>query len=270
FDWLILQLQLAILEGAPRFESLRDKVVYIAEELAGKTAIPMVLSQLSLIDRVRTPEYWDTITLPQLEDVRRFLRDLIQFVEREARDPIYTDFTDQLGEVREVALPEMTTSVNLTQYKRKVQQFLAAHQNDRVLRKIRFAMPLDANDLHQLEDLLFQAGELGSREEFERAYGQQQNLGLFIRTLAGLDRRAAKDAFAEYLNDKLYTADQIRFVNYLIDHYVQNGIVNPGILYETPYTDINERGIEGVFPRHVEKILGIVRRLNQVVTGGAG
>lgn len=40
---------------------------------------------------------------------------------------------------------------------------------------------------------------------------------MFVRSLVGLDRNAAKTAFADFLDDQRYSADQITFVNLLID-----------------------------------------------------
>ena len=44
--------------------------------------------------------------------------------------------------------------------------------------------------------MLFESGEVGSREEFDACFGEQERLGLFIRKLVGLDREAAKKAFS--------------------------------------------------------------------------
>lgn len=97
-------------------------------------------------------------------------------------------------------------------------------------------------------------------------YGQQQNLAAFIRSLVGLDRGGAKERFAQFLDGQSYTADQIRFVNHIIEHLTANGAIDPGMLYDQPYTDIHVRGLNGLFSAvEAESLLKVVRAVNQVV-----
>jgi type I restriction enzyme R subunit len=263
FDLLILELQLALLERARRFERLREQVIELANQLESKTAIPMVNAQIAFIQEVQTASFWEGITLKMLEELRLNLRDLIKFIDKAGQKTIFTDFTDEIGEMKEAPAVYLTGGVNVAQYRKKVEQFIRAHQDQRVIRKIRFAMALNADDLAQLEEFLFKAGEIGTREDFERAYGERENLALFIRSLVGLDRKAAKQAFAEYLDEKTFTADQIRFVDYIIDHLTMNGMMDEALLYEQPYTDIHELGLDGVFPRVAGKLLEIIHGINQ-------
>jgi type I site-specific restriction endonuclease len=71
FDLLILRLQLARLRSEPGFERLRDQVKAIAGLLEEKSAIPMVRDQMAPIHDVQTDEWWQDVTLPMLESVRR-------------------------------------------------------------------------------------------------------------------------------------------------------------------------------------------------------
>ena len=52
-----------------------------------------------------TDEYWQDITTAMLEEVRKRLRSLVKFIEKTKRPTIYTDFTDSMGEEREIELP---------------------------------------------------------------------------------------------------------------------------------------------------------------------
>jgi type I restriction enzyme, R subunit len=83
-------------------------------------------------------------------------------------------------------------------------------------------------------------------------------LGLFIRSLVGLDRKAAKQA-GEFASSAALSSDQIEFVNLIIDHLTENGIIEPSALYESPFIDINSWGPEGVFPE--DKVTKLVAML---------
>lgn len=70
---------------------------------------------------------------------------------------------------------------------------------------------------------------------------------MFIRKLVGLDREAASEAFGEFLHNTTYSATQIRFIDQVVSYLTQNGTMDPGLLYEPPFTDIHNEGLDGVF-----------------------
>ena len=72
-------------------------------------------------------------------------------------------------------------------------------------------------------------------------------LGLFIRSLVGLDREAAKRAFNVFYSDASLTANQIEFVNMIVDYLMERGVMDPRLLYESPFTDMNPLGVQGMF-----------------------
>jgi hypothetical protein len=76
----------------------------------------------------------------------------------------------------------------------------------------------------------------------DRAVEEAGSLGVFIRGLVGLDRSAAKEAFAEFLDDTRYTAKQIEFVNLVIDHLTEHGVIEARRFYESPFTDLSPTG----------------------------
>src|SRR5262249_42745531 len=117
---------------------------------------------------------------------------------------------------------------------------------------------LTATDVVELEKI-FLENSIGSALDIQNAKSERRGLGLFVRPLLGLNREAAKAALADFLSGKTATANQIEFVNQVIDHLTEQGIVNVAALYESPYTDINPRGPDGVFlPEQVEELVSVV------------
>ena len=269
FDLLILNLQLALLRGEARaIEPLRNRVIKTASLLNDKGNIPAVQAQMPLIQRAQTDAYWQDVTAPQLEDLRRALRNLTQFIERQEQKVITTDFTDEIGEIKPGWLPNISDGVNKAQYRKKVEQFIRANEDVVVIHKIRWAMPLTPEDLETLDEMLFSAEEIGSETEFAQAFGAPNNLAEFVRGLVGLDRQAAKQKFARFLDGNTYNADQIQFVNYIIDNLTRNGTLEPAMLYERPFIDIHDAGPDGLFSdEDAAQLVALVREVNESVRG---
>jgi type I restriction enzyme R subunit len=199
-----------------------------------------------------------------LEDIRRRLRDLVKFIDKKQRKLIYTDFEDQLGPILVGGYSAPPSAVNIVQYRKKVLSFLKEHENHIALQKLKRNIPITTSDISELERILFESGAVGTKEVFEKAYGKQAQLGLFIRKMIGLDRQAAKRAFRDYLDDKTLTANQIRFIDLVVDYLTRNGVMEADLLYEPPFTDYSTTGLDGVFDsRRAEGIVDILNSIRQ-------
>jgi type I restriction enzyme R subunit len=246
FDLLALNLQLALLQQGPGFERLRDKVKEIAGLLEEKDAIPMVREQMALIQDVQTDEWWQDVTVPMLEAMRRRLRGLVQFIDKRQRKPVYTDFEDLMGSETDFTLPGFAKASDQVKFLAKTRAFLREHLDHVAIVKLRMNKPLTASDLRELERLLAESG-FGGPEEIRRAAEEAKGLGLFVRSLVGLDRSAAKDALAGFIRGKTLTANQLDFVNLVVDHLTEHGVIEPARLYESPFTDLTPRGPDSLF-----------------------
>src|SRR5258708_23352881 len=158
FDLLILRLQLAFLRHDESFTRWSNALREIAGALEEKAAIPMVREQLELIIELQTDEYWQDITTPMLEDVRKRLRSLVKFVDKTQRPTIYTDFQDLMGEETTIDLPGFGAVHDVERFRDKTEQFLKADADDPVIHKLRWNEPLNKADLGVLEGMLVKAG----------------------------------------------------------------------------------------------------------------
>lgn len=265
FDLLILNLQLAVLRMEPAFKRLKNQVIEIAGLLEEKSAIPMVNEQMALIQEIQTDEWWQDVTVPMLEVVRKRLRVLVNFIEKRKRKLIYTDFEDEIGDEANIDLPGFSTveSKDFEKFRLKARAFLRDHLNHIAINKLRMNKPLTILDINELEKILRENG-IGSDEEIEQAKRESKGLGLFVRSLVGLDREAAKEALAGFLSGKILTANQIEFINLIVNHLTDNGIMEARLLYESPFTDITSLGPERLFSaEHVIELIGILEEVRE-------
>lgn len=247
FDLLTLSLQLALLRSDPGFARLRDRVKEIAGLLEEKSAIPMVRDQMALIQDVQTDEWWQDVTVPMLEVMRRRLRSLVQLIDKRQRKPVYTDFEDLMGSETEVSLVGFATARDQSKFIAKARAFLRQHLDNVAIAKLRMNKPLTGSDLAELERILAESG-VGEPDEIRRAADAAHGLGLFVRSLVGMDRAAAKEVLASFIETRTLTANQLEFVNLIVDHLTEHGVIEPARLYESPFTDLTPQGPDRLFP----------------------
>jgi type I restriction enzyme R subunit len=257
FDLLVLNLQLALLRSEKRFERLREQVKEIAGLLEEKSAIPMVRDQMAFIQDVQTDEWWQTVTVPMLEGLRRRLRQLVKLIEKAKRKPIYTDFEDEMGGETPVLLPGMAEGTDYAKFRAKARMFLREHQDHVAVHKLRMNKPLTPADLRELERMLVESG-VGAADMVQRAAAESHGLGLFVRSLIGLDRSAAKEVLTGFIAGKMLNANQIEFVNLIVDHLTEHGVMDAEALYESPFTDLTPRGPDALFSgQQLDELLSV-------------
>ncbi len=264
FDLLVLRTQLALLAKEPAFERLRDQTRAIAGLLEEKSTIPMVREQLPLIEDVQTDEWWQDVTVPMLEGMRKRLRDLVKLIEKKRRKVVYTDFEDELGEELVVAMPGFDGYGGFERFRAKARAFLRAHQDHIVIHKLRMNVPLTPTDLGELERILAESGA-GRPEDLEQAKEEARGLGLFVRSLVGLDRTAAKAALGAFVGVK--AANQIEFVNLIVEHLTEHGTMPAARLYESPFTDVAPHGPDALFTAaEVDRLVELLHEVESRAT----
>jgi len=205
--------------------------------------------------------YQDNLSALIHEIVRLRLRDLIQLIEKHRRKLVYTNFEDVMGAETEIGLTAFGELASFAKFLAKARAFLNAHQDHITVHKLRMSRVLTESDLAELERMLVESG-VGGTEEIDRAKIESHGLGLFVRSLIGLDREAAKEALGGFLTGKTLGANQIEFVNLIVDHLTDHGMMEAARLYESPFTDLSPRGPEEIFSS--EQVEELVATLDQV------
>lgn len=245
FDLLVYQLQGALLTGNKRQNALIKNLKYIAVLLGKKMNIPSVKQKQVLINQLQSSDLIQTIDIPYLENIRKELRGLVQFLKDDNQEkPVYSHLEDHLNleEVKVMQVLESYTA--LTSYRDRVESFIRNNRHHLVIHKLYQNIPITPAELDMLET--FFVHEKFEVSQIEKEYGTK-SLGLFVRKVLGLDIEAANKHFAAFIQEESLTANQSMFVQKIIDYLNKNGVLEKEMLTQPPFTDQSDQGILGVF-----------------------
>ncbi len=235
FDNLIYQLQIKRIrqEKTSRCESMIIKTV---EELEKLGTVPQVKAKQELIIKVAETDYIKEADFWMLEEVRKELRGLMQFMDIYVRPIVYIDIEDDLTQVNEDDVC-VDPDTNFTNYKKKLEKFLTGNIENIIIWKIRHNIKLTEQDKENLEKILFE--ELGSNKEYAQVYGDT-NIIKVVRSIVGLDKSVVSDIFYKYINENRLNMKQIQFVKLLVDYVIKNGTIEMEKLTEQPFKNVGE------------------------------
>lgn len=269
FDLIVLNLQLALLVLNRNPNPLIERIARVGRLLQKKKNIPAVAQKIETIKAVQTDEFWQQVTSAQLEKVRVDLRDLIKFLDTDKKGNVYTNFEDTLDPegVKEKNL--IPTYTSLQGYRDRVESYIRKNKDHLVIHKLQTNTPITKGELELLEKLLFE-GDLGSKADFEKEYGEIP-LGKFVRSILGLEKSVANELFADFIQAGHLSADQITFVNMIIDYLTKNGMIKKDMLFEPPFNHLNDQGITGVFDDvQVIQLIRIIDEVNENASENIG
>lgn len=232
FDALIYQIELAWLIGKT-YKKARKDVVRKVSALSRYASIPEINAKRELIQAVLQGDYLDNAGVNEFEHIRTELRDLMKFIEHEPQANYITNFTDDIisSEWHESELE----NDDLKNYKKKVNYYIRQHQDNTAIAKLKSNTPLTQNDIQELEHILW--SEVGTKQDYEKEYGATP-LGELVRSIVGLDLKAANEAFSQFLNCVNLDQRQIYFIEQIINYIVKNGMMKDlSVLQESPFND---------------------------------
>ena len=232
FDALMYGIELAYLVGK-KYSRARKDLISKVTSLASIANIPEITMQGELINDILHGNYLDHAGINEFEYIRENLRDLIKYIPVGPKITYVTNFDDEILSM-EWNESELEND-DLKNYKAKAEYYVRQHQDHAVIAKLKGNIPLNSADIKALEEILW--SEVGTKQDYEAEFGEKP-LGEFVREIVGLDMTAAKEAFAEYLDETNLDSRQIYFVNQIVEFIVHNGMMKDlSVLQETPFTD---------------------------------
>ena len=235
FDALMLVIELGCVNEEVKTDKKIAQVQKIATLLVEKKAtLPQVQAKMATLKEVLSVVAWENVSLQWLEKVRKDLRELMQFLKGDKGKWFVVDIEDVITDDGESEGVKMRVS-----YKQRIIDFLASNRNLPVLKKIYNLEQLSADDINELERILW--SELGSKEDYAK-YTQNMlfggNVAAFIRSLIGVDRSEALNKFSDFLSDNTLNSEQEDFLNTIVQYVCENGDITKEIVVnESPFDE---------------------------------
>lgn len=263
FDINMMSLQEQRLRKDPGEELSATRIRRIAEGLFKRRSNEAVKSKEPLLRAMMNDEYWSGVTLPELENVRTELRDLVRLVDKEDKRTIYTNLTDTFTGT--LAEEDASTYARFTSadYRRRMENLIYQHKNDLVVQKIRTAQPITVEEANRLNDIFFSESRIQDKKAYLKALDGKP-LSELIRRSLGLDQEAANAIFNTFAKTHNATTEQFSVLELLINSYISNGIVEKDMLYESPFID-DGKGLDNFSDKGRKELLQLIDRINQSV-----
>jgi type I restriction enzyme R subunit len=241
-------------KAAREVRQVSQAAKYLLDE---KASIPQVLAKAADLKQLASNDFWDYPVMSDIERLRKSLRELMQFLDGEGRGKYEINLPDVITESE--FQPDGTV-VDIRTYREKVIDYLAEHLESPAIRKIHNLEPITAEDLEELERILWQ--ELGSKEEYDQTT-DQRNLAVFVRSLIGLNQDAVNEKFSIYLNDNTFNAQQQEFIRTIINYVRANGDIElADIVNSAPF---NNYDISLLFGTNIQMLRKIIEQLHDPV-----
>lgn len=265
FDLLVTRLEVEMVKGganAPKVQDLRSRVEE-AVELLVKNQNP-VKAKADSIRQVRSKEFWATISVHQLENLRRDLRGIMKYQQQQ----LATRVTPQVFDVTDAEFSAETyiprlEGLDLVEYKRRVELVLHRHFSDNpILQRIRAGKSVREDELEELARLVLQVDDKANVKHLAGHDPEtRRSLLTVFRGLVGLDTAAVELAFTGFVHKHpRLSSQQLRFLQVLQNYIAQNGGIELERLYEPPFTTIHAESMDGIFqdPGDVDELLNIL------------
>lgn len=260
FDAQMFMIELSELNGVTNANLAKRRTINICQILHDKKAnLPEVMAKMDTIKQVLTNTFWDNLTIENLEKVRTDLRDLMHIFKNEKGKIFFVKIGDEVvdqGET-EVVITPIT-------YKQRVIDYLEEHHDLPVIEKIKHIKQLDADDIKQLEQILW--NELGSKNEYDEQTNKMlcgDNVAVFIRSVIGIEKQEALKIFSDLLSNMNLNSMQEEFLKTVLNYVCANGDIEGKNLMESPFKEYSPLKLFGdklsVVGQFVKKLHDVVR-----------
>jgi len=252
FDSELTVIQTLLLSDVSKIDLARQGVMIKIQSL--QMHLNEVRAQAQDIASIQTDDYWQNLSSAALEQSRIRLRSIIHLRDKQVIPPptsYVLDIKEDVGGIKEAERPTRIVSIDYQIFRQEIEKTLTPlFETDSVLKKIRRGQRVTDADLVQLNSLVHTQNpnvDLNTLKEF---FPQSTTtLDKILRTIVGMDQNAIEQSFTTFVQ-QIHTqinAKQQRFISMLKNHLIRHGSIEIAQLYDAPFTQIHDMGLDGVF-----------------------
>lgn len=265
FDLVVTRLQTARLKRSAEFNDHRDTIRATVSRLP--ITVNEVREKSELIDRAKNLQFWETASTVEIEEVRLELRGLMRLLEPFSgpgeiiRETNIAEDEDKIERKRIVPKLE---GLQLAAYRRRVQDVLEQLLDESpALQKVKRGESLSTTDFDELCNLVLTQDPELDLHDLETHYPElSDRLDIAIRQIIGMDAEVINMTFERFVQQNNLDSKQIRFLTLLKNHLSKYGTIGMERLYESPFTGLDQNGLDGVFADKSSEIIEILRTNN--------
>jgi len=260
FDLELTTIQTLIFTDANQIDLAKQSIMNKVESL--QMHLNEVRSKAPAIEEIQTQQYWQYLTHAALEQSRINLRSIIHLRNKSVKPPtrdFVLDIIEDENQIHEADRLTKIVSIDYQIYRQEVEKTLTPlFESDSVLKKIRNGEQVTEADLAQLSSLVHTQNpsvDLNTLKEFFPE--STATLDKILRTIVGMDKNAIEQSFTTFVQ-QIHThvnAKQQRFIGMLKNHLIRHGAIEIAQLYDAPFTQIHDMGLDGVFSQQQADVI---------------
>ena len=260
FDSELTTIQTLLLTDANQIDLAKQSVMNKVESL--QMHLNEVRGKAPAIAEIQTEQYWQYLTHAALEQSRINLRSIIHLRNKDITPPptaFILDIKEDTNQIHETDRLTKIVSIDYQIYRQEVEKTLTPlFETDNVLKKIRNGEQVTEADLAQLSSLVHTQNpsvDLNTLKEFFPE--STATLDKILRTIVGMDKNAIEQSFTTFVQ-QIHThvnAKQQRFIGMLKNHLIRHGSIEIAQLYDAPFTQIHDMGLDGVFSQQQADVI---------------
>ena len=265
FDRLIARAQIELIRGSSRFDDLRDEIVVLVSSL--RINLSQVKVKLPVIEQVKSPEFWDNVTVADLEYARNELRGIIQFRRFDGPESVEAKIIDVkedeslIERKRHKVRLDRLDDLDMAAYRNRVNNVLQSIiDKSETLQSIKQGRPVSQTDLEDLCSLVLTQEPGLDLHDLTDYYPHAGGLDRAIRGIIGMDGQAVHARFEAFVHAHPEISSHAnKFLQLLQQHIARYGSIQIEQLYEPPFTTLHNDGPDGLFDGPlVEELLDII------------
>lgn len=247
FDNLVTGIEKSILQKKP-CEDLQKKMIEKVALLP--TNLHKVDAKQETINKVLSPEFWQSVTFTDLEEIRQDLRDLMYLAENDGTaslPPRILNISEDESQIRFEQVKKLYPK-GLDAYKRQITNILQhIIDTEPVIQKIKSGQGLNGKDFEQILSLIMVQNPSLDKQTLQEFFPSTEKLEQILMTISGMDADYIKAKFTDFMQKYHLTARQNQFLSMLQNQIIANNGINFARLYLAPFISLDKNSIDGVF-----------------------